>query len=68
MILIRTRQGVGGTKYQVIVRDTGHKTLTRTFRRLSEAKSWAQRMERAAAIQQPATDGCANTVCPNPRS
>lgn len=44
-VLVRTRQGMAGTKFQVIIRsDNG--VVTRTFRRLNDARSWVRRMER----------------------
>ena len=50
MVIIRTRIGAGGTKFQVIVRALDHPPATRAFRKLSEAKAWAEsekRKERA---------------------
>jgi hypothetical protein len=46
MVLIRAREGAGGVKYQVIVRHVNEPTITRTFRKLSEAKAWASREKR----------------------
>lgn len=50
MMMIRTREGSGGTKYQVILRHASGKTTMRTFRRLSDAKAWgAREVSRTAA-------------------
>ncbi len=46
MVLIRTRGGAGCIKYQVIVRHTNEPDTTRSFRKLSEAKAWADREKR----------------------
>lgn len=53
MMMIRTREGSGGTKYQVILRHASGKTTMRTFRRLTDAKAWGAREVRRAASVPP---------------
>lgn len=45
MATIHKREGKNTHSYRVMIRVTGHPTLRRTFRRLSDAKSWAQETE-----------------------
>lgn len=51
MVVIRTRGGAGGVKYQVIVRHAKEPDTTRSFRKLSEAKAWAEREKRKELVQ-----------------
>jgi hypothetical protein len=46
MVTIRTREGAGGSKYEVIVQRPGQPKIMRMFRRQSEARLWAAQQER----------------------
>jgi hypothetical protein len=46
MITVRTREGAGGPKYEVVVQRPGQPKIMRMFRRQSEARLWAAQQER----------------------
>lgn len=45
MATITARKGKKGTTYQAIVRLRGHKPITKTHKRRSDAKAWAKKIE-----------------------
>lgn len=46
MFRIKVRQGVGGTKYQVVILLPDKTINSRTFRRISDARAWASSEDR----------------------
>lgn len=60
-ILIRTRQGASGTRFQVIVRSPATKESSRTFRHMNEAKNWAAQEEKRLRAAQKAAAAFGDT-------
>lgn len=66
MALIRTRQGVGGTKYQALVHTGDHKTISRTFRKHADAKTWAAKEDQRLKRQAPPAQSTGDTAPAQP--